>query len=198
MATGLTINLFYDVPGSGCTMTSTVASGGIASIVITNPGSGYDSPPALKITRNAADTITRAATLAPLINMNGNVIGCNILDGGAGYAHSPTITPIAPGSASPSTFICSTDTLAAMERYRVTNISPVAGSTDQNGVSLLAPIPMWPDVVSMIVALLNVVVLQPALSVDSAAFDDTDMAVKRLAVANAQATLQALLDGLLA
>ncbi len=79
--------------GSGATGQAVVLNGEITGIQILQQGSGYQSPPKVRI--GADRRLGRGAKGTALIS-NGAVIGVNLTDGGSGYLPPPTIR-IAPG-----------------------------------------------------------------------------------------------------
>lgn len=90
--------------GSGFAGTCTVGfEGGIqwivTSIVITNPGSGYSSPPTVVF--NSAQTSTPATGICTV--SNGQVLSITLTNGGSGYTSAPTVTLTGGGSGSGAT-----------------------------------------------------------------------------------------------
>ena len=71
-------------------LTSTVSSGGVSSLTITDPGLGYLSTPTITIDPPTKETATMAATV-----VNGVVTSVNITNNGLGYA-SATVSVAPP------------------------------------------------------------------------------------------------------
>src|SRR5689334_1348716 len=69
------------------TATATISGGKVTGISITNPGSGYASPPTVAFTGGAGGGATATATIS-----GGMVTGISITNPGSGYASPPTVT----------------------------------------------------------------------------------------------------------
>ena len=70
-------------------------NGGIKQVVVTNGGSGYyavDEIIPLTLVATAAPIGGATAELLPLLDADGNIIGVNIVDPGAGYLVAPSVT----------------------------------------------------------------------------------------------------------
>ena len=86
--------LFFGGGGAGAAATSTIGSGIIGIINITNAGSGYATPPTVTISSPAVGGIT--ATASAKINSVGIVTQIAITNAGLGYTSTPTITLSSP------------------------------------------------------------------------------------------------------
>src|SRR5215467_13750517 len=69
------------------TATATISGGTVTGISITNPGSGYTSPPTITFTGGGIGGATATATIS-----GGTVTGISITNPGSGYTSPPTIT----------------------------------------------------------------------------------------------------------
>lgn len=84
--------------GTTATATATVSNGKISTINITNSGTGYTTPPTVKIVNKAE----RIQAKYEAIVSEGKVTGFNKIDGGNGYLSVPavTLTSAIPGAGS--------------------------------------------------------------------------------------------------
>jgi len=76
--------------GSGATFTATVQDGAIATINVTNPGSGYSYYDVLYLAFSGGGGYSTAICQAVLTS--GSVTAINVLNGGAGYTSTSTVT----------------------------------------------------------------------------------------------------------
>jgi hypothetical protein len=83
---------------------SAAATGSLGGIYVLNGGSGYSSttPPSVTITPATGNTPTTPAVATAIVT-NGQVVGFNITNHGAGYTAAPTVTIAAPGSGTTAT-----------------------------------------------------------------------------------------------
>jgi hypothetical protein len=95
--------LFFGGGGAGAAATSTIGSGIIGIINITNAGSGYATPPTVTISSPAVGGIT--ATASAKINSVGIVTQIAITNAGLGYTSTPTITLSSPYMVGIGTYI---------------------------------------------------------------------------------------------
>ena len=86
--------LFFGGGGAGAAATSTIGSGIIGIVSITNAGSGYVTPPTVTISSPPVGGIT--ATASAKINSVGIVTQIAITNAGLGYTSTPTITLSSP------------------------------------------------------------------------------------------------------
>lgn len=75
-------------PGTGATATVVTNGGNILAITITAGGTGYQPIPATMTVSSIAGI---NADLQPLVDINGGVIGVNIINGGTGYTINDTV-----------------------------------------------------------------------------------------------------------
>ena len=73
--------------GLGATGTANVSGGAVASVTITNPGSGYVTPPSISFASGGG---TGAVAVANLV-LN-QVASLNVLNGGRGFTSAPTLS----------------------------------------------------------------------------------------------------------
>ena len=95
--------LFFGGGGAGAAATSTIGTGIIGIVSITNAGSGYATPPTVTISSPAAGGIT--ATASAKINSVGIVTQIAITNAGLGYTSTPTITLSSPYMVGIGTYI---------------------------------------------------------------------------------------------
>jgi hypothetical protein len=86
--------LFFGGGGAGAAATSTIGSGIIGIVSITNAGSGYVTPPTVTISSPPVGGIT--ATASAKINSVGIVTQIAITNAGLGYTSTPTISLSSP------------------------------------------------------------------------------------------------------
>ncbi|QJE95363.1 LamG-like jellyroll fold domain-containing protein [Luteolibacter luteus] len=86
------------------------AGSGVATIPVTNGGSGYTAPPIIRISSDPINATGTGATAVAVINASGTVTGITITNPGSGYTQVPTVTVV--GEASGSGLTLGTPTLA--------------------------------------------------------------------------------------
>ena len=107
------------VPASG--YVSSLSGGGIGSVVITNQGAGYTTPPTITVVPSQFDTSVVAPTLTATLTLSGSVTALTMADNGSAYAAVPTIafTASAGSSAAATAVMC----------MSATGISAVSGGS---------------------------------------------------------------------
>jgi len=73
---------------------------GVATIPVTNGGSGYLAPPILQIASDPLGGTGTGATAVAVINASGTVTGITITNPGSGYTAAPVVTILGEGSGS--------------------------------------------------------------------------------------------------
>ena len=93
----LNLSLFTDATGggSGATATATLGTGAlagtVASVTLTNGGTGYQTPPGVLILGGGPGVTAQATAVATISGPGGIVTGITVTFGGAGYTTAPTI-----------------------------------------------------------------------------------------------------------
>lgn len=187
--TGLRLALWLGTgsAGSGCTLTCTVDSGKINAVTVTSGGSGYTTPPMVKITPTSGDTPTIEAVVTPVLT-DGAVSSVVIVNGGAGYAHVPGLVANTPTPDNPISLVIDSDTLTSLESYRSMLSQPVAG-VNGDGIPVLISIPLYNDVLSMIRTAITNQVVNPALT----AFPTSGLSSQRTTINTAQQTISTIM-----
>jgi len=96
--------------GSTATANSIITNGAVTGFTITNPGSGYITPPTVSIANTIGDRdfsssgLTTAIVRANVSDDN-KIISINIVNPGIGYSSSPLVTIPAPPTTGIGTFI---------------------------------------------------------------------------------------------
>lgn len=81
----------YTGNGTGATATCTLSAGSIATVVVTNGGSGYLSAPAVRFSGGGGSGASVSAVVS-----NGVVTGFGAITPGAGYVVAPAVAIVAP------------------------------------------------------------------------------------------------------
>lgn len=87
------------------------AGNGVATIPVSNGGTGYTAPPIIRISSDPLNGTGTGATAVAVINASGTVTGITITNAGSGYTVAPTVTIVGQGNGSGLTL--GTPTLAA-------------------------------------------------------------------------------------
>ena len=95
--------------GSTATANSIIANGAVTGFTITNPGSGYVTPPTVSITNNIGDKDFSSSGLTTAIgranvSIGNTVSSIHIVNPGIGYTSSPLVTISDPPSTGIGTF----------------------------------------------------------------------------------------------
>ncbi len=77
------------VPASG--YVSALSAGGIGTVVVTNQGAGYTTPPTITVIPSPFDTSVVAPTLTATLTLSGSITALTMADNGSAYAAVPTI-----------------------------------------------------------------------------------------------------------
>lgn len=117
------------IPASG--YVSSLSSGGIGTVVVTNQGAGYTTAPTITVVPMSPDTSSTVVlpTLTATLTLSGSVTAITMADNGSAYAAVPTIafTASAGSSAAATAVMC----------MSATGISAVSGGsanlTDNTG-----------------------------------------------------------------
>lgn len=112
---------FSAPPAGGVRATGTVVRGTgnrINSITVTNPGSGYVTPPTISLSSTGGGS---GATFTVSLVAIKTITGFNITNGGSGYTNTPTITLSGTGSGSGANFGVTKGTTNVISAITVTN-----------------------------------------------------------------------------
>lgn len=99
----------FAVPSYGARGLAAVVSGGIASVTLTAPGTGYSTAPAVAVTDKTGTGVVVAATIA-----NGAVTGFTVSAAGTGYVAPTIVVSGGSGSATDDKRIMDADITGAL------------------------------------------------------------------------------------
>jgi hypothetical protein len=128
--------------GSGAEATATVLNGRIASINLTNSGSGYTSAPNVEL-------ISGEGAQASVVVSNGQITAINLVNGGFNYTGAPRII-ISPSLGGPGSGATATATINPATRSvtGITITNPGTGYLGGNTPSVAEPFSITPSLTS--------------------------------------------------
>ena len=107
--------------GRGAVVTPVITNGAITSMVITDPGEYYSSPPVIRILDLAGKG--RFADFTSEVSNNGQITACNLVTAGSGYTNGNIrvdVIPVGSGAIANASILSWTK-----DRYKLTQTNPV-------------------------------------------------------------------------